>query len=174
MISLIQKLAEGIDCVDYVGAIISSNSVRSPWVTKELDIALNQEILGRRVKVLPILKENIQVPTYLLGKLHADFSNPQGYNDAFHGLLRRLGVHTNPGAHFVIYSDELQVGWENWSWDCLYNMRSTRYVYSGKYAISVRLEGYGGLAFAFQSGLKTRAYSKLDFFIHGGPSGGQL
>lgn len=98
--SLIHKIAEGIDGVNYVGAIISSTSVRSPWVHKELDIALIQELLGRRVKVLPILKDNIKVPTYLLGKLYADFSNPKGYNNAFHGLLRRLGVHYKPRCPF--------------------------------------------------------------------------
>ncbi len=48
--SLIEKIRQGIDSVDYVVALISDKSVSSQWVSKELDIAMNQEIEGRRVK----------------------------------------------------------------------------------------------------------------------------
>src|SRR3712207_1171437 len=55
--SLIEKIRDGIDRVDYVIALISSESVKSPWVQQELDIAMNQQIAGKRVKVLPVLVE---------------------------------------------------------------------------------------------------------------------
>ena len=38
--SLIVKIAEGIDNVDFVAAIISSHSVKSAWVQKELNLGL--------------------------------------------------------------------------------------------------------------------------------------
>ena len=39
--SLIQKIREGIDSVDYFAVILSRNSVAAPWVTNELDVAMN-------------------------------------------------------------------------------------------------------------------------------------
>jgi len=71
--SLIEKIREGIDKVDYFGVAPSTTSVRSAWVAKELDVAMNQEIEGRRVRVLPILLEDCNLPSFLIGKLYADF-----------------------------------------------------------------------------------------------------
>lgn len=53
--SLIDKISEGIDRCDYLAAVISPSSVDSEWVRRELNIALTQEIKGRRVKVLPLI-----------------------------------------------------------------------------------------------------------------------
>ena len=53
--SLIEKIRQGLDEVDYVAAILSPNSIASPWVQREVDVAMNQEVQGKRVKVLPII-----------------------------------------------------------------------------------------------------------------------
>lgn len=53
--SLIEKIRQGIDEMEYVAAILSPASVASPWVQRELDVAMNQEIHGRKVKVLPLM-----------------------------------------------------------------------------------------------------------------------
>lgn len=45
--SLIEKIRDGLDKVDYLIALISANSVESEWVKKELDIAMNREIICR-------------------------------------------------------------------------------------------------------------------------------
>jgi len=66
--SLIQKIREGIDKVEYVGAVLSYNSINSEWVIKELDIAMNQEIEGKKVKVLPLLLDDVELPGFLKGK----------------------------------------------------------------------------------------------------------
>lgn len=71
--SLIAKLREGIDEVDFVVAIISPASVGSEWVQKEIDIAMNEEIKKNRIKVLPVLKGDCELPGFLEGKLFADF-----------------------------------------------------------------------------------------------------
>ena len=60
--SLIEKIRDGIDRMEYLGVILTKNSINSEWVKKELDIAMNQEIGGKRVKVLPLLLENCQPP----------------------------------------------------------------------------------------------------------------
>jgi hypothetical protein len=42
--SLVEKLRAAIDVVDFVVAIISPTSIKSAWVQKEIDVAINQEV----------------------------------------------------------------------------------------------------------------------------------
>jgi hypothetical protein len=92
--SLIEKIREGIDRTEFFGAIISHNSVKSEWVKKELDVAMNKEIEGRRVKVLPLLIDKCEIPGFLKGKLYADFTDIKGYDAALEMVLRKLGVNS--------------------------------------------------------------------------------
>ncbi|WP_245738920.1 toll/interleukin-1 receptor domain-containing protein [Nitrosomonas marina] len=62
--SLIKKIRQGLDGVDFVAAILSPDSIASPWVQRELDVAMNQEISGRQVKVLPILYRPCELPAF--------------------------------------------------------------------------------------------------------------
>jgi hypothetical protein len=89
--SLIDKIREGIDAMDYVGAVISRHSIASEWVRRELDVAMNQEIQGRRVKVLPLLIDDCELPGFLMGKLFADFRDEKGYIHALEQIIKRLG-----------------------------------------------------------------------------------
>ena len=70
--SLVQKIREGIDNYDYLVAVLSPNSIESPWVQRELDIATNQEIAGRMVKVLPVMYQTVEMPGFLLGKRYVN------------------------------------------------------------------------------------------------------
>jgi hypothetical protein len=90
--SLIEKIREGIDNVEYVGVVLSRVSVKSEWVKKEVDIAMNQEIKGKRVKVLPLLVDDCDLPGFLEGKLYADFRTEGSYQKEFSKLAKRLGV----------------------------------------------------------------------------------
>jgi len=90
--SLVQKIREGIDNYDYLVAVLSPNSIKSPWVIRELDIATNQEIAGHMVKVLPVMYETVDMPGFLLGKRYADFTNPDNYQDSFKELIQSIGV----------------------------------------------------------------------------------
>jgi len=90
--SLIDKIREGIDQMEYVAAVLSETSVKSGWVKRELDVAMNQEIEGRRVKVLPLLLDGCDLPGFLKGKLYADFRPEADYDTALSLLLRKLGV----------------------------------------------------------------------------------
>ncbi len=89
--SLVEKIREGIDRVDFVAAVISKASVKSKWVSRELDIATNRELRGKKVVVLPILLENVRLPGFLDGKLFADFRGKLRYKEGLKSLLRRLG-----------------------------------------------------------------------------------
>lgn len=96
--SLIEKIRQGLDEVDYVAVILSPHSVASPWVQREVDVAMNQEIHGRKVKVLPIMYRHCQLPGFLLGKFYADFTEESKYTHAFKRLVESIGIVFNKRA----------------------------------------------------------------------------
>lgn len=93
--SLIEKIRSGIDEGDYLIALISKNSIDSEWVKRELDIAMNQEIEGKKVKVVPILVGNCELPGFLKGKLYADMSTKRKFSDSIPVLLSRFNIEFN-------------------------------------------------------------------------------
>lgn len=103
--SLIEKIREGLDQVDFVAAIITAASVTSKWVTRELDIASNREIEENRVVVLPLLLEAVELPGFLKGKFYGDFTDTSRYEEIFELLLRKLGGRVS--APFTPPADEL-------------------------------------------------------------------
>ncbi len=90
--SLLKKIEHGMKETRYIGVVLSSKSINAPWVKKELEIAMNREIAGGEVIVLPLLYEHIKLPTFLEGKLYADFTAPDNYEEALSKLLRRLRI----------------------------------------------------------------------------------
>ncbi|MEB8693121.1 TIR domain-containing protein [Bacillus cereus] len=90
--SLIEKIRDGLDQVDYLVALISENSIQSEWVKKELDIAMNSEIEGKKITTIPILAGKCNLPLFLKGKLYADMSTRRQYNENIGVLLRRFNV----------------------------------------------------------------------------------
>jgi hypothetical protein len=103
--SLIEKIREGLDQVDFVAAVITAASVTSKWVTRELDIASNREIEENRVVVLPLLLEAVELPGFLKGKLYGDFTDISRYEEIFELLLRTLGGRMS--APFIPQAEEL-------------------------------------------------------------------
>lgn len=94
--SLIRKIEEGLDKVDYVIAVISESSVASEWVRKELDAAMNKEIGAKKIVVLPVLLQDVQLPPFLAGKRYADFRTLAGFDKGVLDLLARLGKGVPP------------------------------------------------------------------------------
>jgi len=88
--SLIKKIDEGLRMTKYIGVILSPRSIKSNWVEKELEIAMNREIGTGEVVVLPLVMEECDLPTFLQGKLYADFYSPEKYDESLQKLLRRL------------------------------------------------------------------------------------
>lgn len=90
--SLLKKISDAIENVDYVIAVISSTSVKSNWVQKELSLAMDREINGKRVVVLPLVIEDCELPNFLKDKVYADFTNSENYEREFLRLLKVIGV----------------------------------------------------------------------------------
>ena len=90
--SLIKKISEGIKTVDYLAVILSPNSVSSEWVNREVEIALTYEIKGRKVKVLPLLYRECEIPAFLADKLYADFTDNRNYRESLLKILERFNI----------------------------------------------------------------------------------
>ncbi len=86
--SLFDKLESGIREMEYLGVILSPEAVASRWVRVELNAALQMEVRGGRVKVLPILLRRCEMPVFLLDKIHVDFTDPHRYHFALAELIR--------------------------------------------------------------------------------------
>ncbi len=90
--SLTQKIGSAIESTDFLAVVLSHSSVNSPWVQKELALAMQKELAERRVTVLPILKEACEIPPFLKDKLYADFTDPTSFETSVGRLLHALGV----------------------------------------------------------------------------------
>jgi hypothetical protein len=90
--SLIQKIRKGIDSVDFFAIVLSPNSVEAPWVVNELDVAMNHQINGKPIKVLPILLKECELPGFLVGKLYGDFQNEAQHEGSFRKLINSIGL----------------------------------------------------------------------------------
>src|ERR1044072_4572185 len=53
--SLVEKVSGAIAEMCYLGVVISPRSASSDWVTREVEIAMSEDIAGERVKVLPLV-----------------------------------------------------------------------------------------------------------------------
>jgi hypothetical protein len=62
--SLIEKISEGISKTDYLLVLLSKYSSISEWVKREVNIALTQEINGKKISVLPCLLEDCELPLF--------------------------------------------------------------------------------------------------------------
>ena len=71
--SIIEKISSAVTTSAYVIAILSPHSVESAWVKKELSLAMTGELHQNRVKVLPAMVVDCDLPPALSDKLYADF-----------------------------------------------------------------------------------------------------
>jgi len=72
----------------------------------------------------------------------------------------------------AIYTDSLISGWQNWSWATV-NLDNTSPVHSGTRSASVNADAWEAI-YLHHDAFDTSGYSDLVFWIHGGPTGGQL
>lgn len=111
--SLISKIESAIREFTYLGVILSPSSASSEWVRREVNIALTEEIQGRRVKVLPLLYKKCDIPGFLTDKLYADFT--EDFEEGFEKLLARLTSDLHEEKHKQKRTYEiLQAAYQDW------------------------------------------------------------
>ena len=91
--SLINKISEGINECEFLAVVLSPDSESSEWVQREVNIALTEEIKGKKVKVLPILHRECNIPAFLSDKLYADFTYQ--FEAGMVSLLRAIGINVS-------------------------------------------------------------------------------
>jgi hypothetical protein len=102
--SIIGKIEEGILGSNYLGVVLSPNSVASQWVKEELRTALHLQVAMKGKIVLPLLYQRCEIPPFLADKLYADFTEPEKYEFVLRQLLSRLDPSFSPPL-FVSRSD---------------------------------------------------------------------
>jgi hypothetical protein len=84
-------IAHALDSnVSRVIAIISKNSVKSPWVQKELNLAMSREARDRQTLIIPMLIDSTPLPVTLTDKHYSDFRTPYTRSREYPALLRAL------------------------------------------------------------------------------------
>jgi TIR domain len=89
--SIPESVAQGVAESDFFLLIISATSVASPWVKKELNQALVHEIEKRRVRVMPVLLDKVELPETVKEKKYADFT--ASYAKGLEELLTSIKAH---------------------------------------------------------------------------------
>jgi hypothetical protein len=99
--SLFEAVQRGIASSEYLGVVLSPSSAASPWVQKEVEAALAEEVRRKQVKVLPLLLVDCKVPLFLTGRKYADFRNQAEYSESLQKLAEHLGVHVSQSPPLV-------------------------------------------------------------------------
>lgn len=89
--SLIEKLENGILSSNNLIIVLTPQSVNSKWCKEELRMALAMQIGGEKLKVLPSLFEDCEIPGFLREKTYADFRIDSNFNNQVSQLLRAIG-----------------------------------------------------------------------------------
>ncbi|HAV0411186.1 TPA: hypothetical protein JFW75_000927 [Salmonella enterica] len=74
-----------------IRVFLSHNHNDKPFVRK-LARDLENQISGKKIKVLPIMLKECEPPGFLIGKLYADFRNKDNYVEAFKRLIQSIGM----------------------------------------------------------------------------------
>lgn len=70
--SIVERVTAALDQIDFVVALISENSVLSPWCQKEVSLAMTGEISRSGVMVLPVRIDQVEMPPSLKDKFYLE------------------------------------------------------------------------------------------------------
>lgn len=71
--SIVEKINAGLTRMTHLLVFLSKESVKSHWVKKELSSALMRKLSDNSVTVIPVLLEDIKIPTIIMDIKYADF-----------------------------------------------------------------------------------------------------
>lgn len=89
--SIVAKINEGLSDSKAVIVVLSKASVKKQWVLQEIAASLTVHLSSGRMRVLPVLIEQCDIPPLLAGIKYADFrfSFDRGMNELVAGLQGR-------------------------------------------------------------------------------------
>ena len=86
--SISKKIEEGISQCDLFCLVISGHSVKSEWVKREYQTALNKQLSSGKPVLLPLLIDDVELPLLLSDIKYADFSGD--YENGREQLLKAV------------------------------------------------------------------------------------
>jgi hypothetical protein len=86
--SIVGRVQGALSECRHVVVVLSRESVKSRWVQKEVNTALMSSLAGSGVRLLPVLKEDCDIPQLLREVRYADFRN--SYKNGLRELLGGL------------------------------------------------------------------------------------
>lgn len=86
--NLYDAVYDGILGCDYLAIILTREALDSAWVKEELSLMRQRELEQRKVSILPLLFDDIELPLHLRSRKYADFRN---FDHGFAELMRALG-----------------------------------------------------------------------------------
>ena len=93
--SLVKKISVAVNEMDYLLVVLSEHSIQSKWVYEEIEMAFSDQLSSDKVKILPILKDELTIPPklrFILGKRYANFTTDENFKQDFPVLLRSIGI----------------------------------------------------------------------------------
>lgn len=94
--SLIDRVEDAIGGASALLVVLSTASVASNWVKKEVNAGLVRELEEKQVVVLPVLIEDCKVPMFLREKFFADFRT--SFDHGLQRILESVARVTNPNS----------------------------------------------------------------------------
>ena len=91
--SISQKIARGLDEVEFVAVLLTRNSGESGWVEKEWQAKIGEEAKEGKIVILPLRADDCVIPMLLRDKKYADFHN--NYELALTELVTAIQGHAN-------------------------------------------------------------------------------
>ena len=88
--SLSEKIGSAIDEMSCFVIILSNNSIGSQWVKRELQDVIQKKFVEKRVIMLPLLLNEVDLPPFLRDKKYADFTDVDNFDESFEQLLTVL------------------------------------------------------------------------------------
>ena len=97
--SIVDKINSALGKMTDLILILSSNSVQSNWVKKELSTAIMKKLKDNSVNILPIIIEKCNIPDIITDYKYADLT--QNYDDGFLDLIDSLGLTIIKGGYKI-------------------------------------------------------------------------
>jgi|GEM_PF-6764066 len=86
--SIIAEISKGLQEVDALVVILSQASVKSRWVTEEINAAFMAMVEGKGVRLCPVLIQSCDVPVLLRNRKYADFT--KGFGNGIRELIEGI------------------------------------------------------------------------------------
>jgi hypothetical protein len=97
--SIVEKINLALGNMTDLILVLSSNSVQSNWVKKELSTAIMKKLQDNSVNILPIVIEKCNIPDIINDYKYADLT--KNYDDGFLDLIDSLGLTITKGGHKI-------------------------------------------------------------------------